>query len=265
MSAFINPLHTAACAVLQSDPVMDQLIAAVGPYALRPSVLRSPFEALVRAVAHQQLNGVAAERILQRLRTLFGAEELPSPSLLLTIDERELRAVGFSYSKIAALKDLAANAVAGIVPPLAELQTLADLEIIERLSAVRGIGRWTVEMLLIFQLERPDVLPVDDFGVRNGFRLAYGLRGLPLPRALAEYGERWKPYRSAAAWYLWRAVELARNGTLPRCRRPPRIAIRAVAEKVARPAKPKPGRARRQRRDGKQSRARRVARRSSRT
>ncbi len=239
MSAFVNPLHPAAHQVLQTDAVMARLIAAVGPYALRPSSLRSPFEALVRAIAHQQLNGVAAERILARLRALFGGDELPSPQLLLAADARQLRAVGFSHSKVAALRDLAANAVAGVVPPLDELNALADLEIIERLTTVRGIGRWTVEMLLIFQLERPDVLPVDDFGVRNGFRLVYGLAGLPLPRALAEFGERWKPYRSVAAWYLWRAVELARQGLLPRCcRRPPRIAIRVLADKVTRSSRP---------------------------
>jgi hypothetical protein len=126
-----------------------------------------------------------------------------------------LRAVGFSFSKIAALKDLATKTVAGIVPDRNTLMDLEDAEIIARLTEVRGIGRWTVEMLLMFQLGRPDVLPVDDFGVRNGFRLAYGLRKMPAPKALAAYGERWAPHRSAAAWYLWRAVELKRAGSLP--------------------------------------------------
>ena len=233
MSAFVNPLHPVAHAVLSTDAVMAGLIEAVGPYALQPSRLRSPFEALVRAIAHQQLNGIVAERILGRFVDLFGTGALPSPEILLAAEERQLRAVGFSAAKAAALKDLAAKAVGGIVPPLPELQLLSDLEIIERLTAVRGIGRWTVEMMLIFQLERPDVLPVHDFGVRNGFRLAYGLRELPLPQALWRFGERWKPYRSVAAWYLWRAVELSRRGVLPRCRRPPRIAVRQLAAKVA--------------------------------
>jgi len=112
-----------------------------------------------------------------------------------------------------------------VVPPRAELASLSDLEIIERISRVRGIGRWTVEMMLMFQLKRRDVLPVDDFGVRNGFRLAYGLKAMPTPRALAQFGERWQPYRSIAAWYLWRAVELARDGRLSPCTRPPRIAL----------------------------------------
>jgi DNA-3-methyladenine glycosylase II len=154
---------------------------------------------------------------------------------VLAADDARLRAVGFSFAKIKSLKDLAAKAIEGIVPSGDELSLLTDAEIIERLTAVRGIGRWTVEMLLMFQMQRPDVLPVDDFGVRTGFRLAYGLKGMPTPKALAEFGERWKPHRSIAAWYLWRAVELARLGSLPRCRRPPRIALQAVARKRARP------------------------------
>ncbi len=234
MSAFVNPLHPAAHTVLRTDEVMAGLIEAAGPYALQPSRLRSPFEALVRAIAHQQLNGIVAERILGRLVELFDSKTLPSAEILFAAEDRALRAVGFSAAKVAALKDLAAKAIAGIVPPLQELRLLSDLEIIERLTAVRGIGRWSVEMMLMFQLGRPDVLPVHDFGVRNGFRLAYGLRELPLPQALARFGERWQPYRSVAAWYLWRAVELSRRGALPRCRRPPRIAVRKLAAKVAR-------------------------------
>ena len=234
MSAFVNALQETAHPVLRTDAVMAALIEAVGPYGLQPSRLRSPFEALIRAIAHQQLNGIAAERILGRFVELFGTGALPSPEMLLAADVRRLRAVGFSGAKVAALKDLAAKTIAGVVPPVHELHQLPDLEIIERLTAVRGIGRWTVEMMLIFQLERPDVLPVHDFGVRNGFRLAYRLKDLPLPQALARYGERWKPYRSVAAWYLWRATELSRRGTLPRCARPPRIAIRKLAAKVAR-------------------------------
>ena len=142
------------------------------------------------------------------------------------------------------------------MPPARELALLGDLEIIERLSSVRGIGRWTVEMMLMFQLERRDVLPVDDFGVRNGFRLAYGLKGMPTTRALAEFGERWKPYRSVAAWYLWRATELARDGALPTCAMPPRVTL--VKRKAKRAAKR--GRSRRAtgaRKAGKSAKARR--------
>jgi DNA-3-methyladenine glycosylase II len=138
----------------------------------------------------------------------------------------QLRAVGFSFAKIAALQDLARHRLDGRLPPDAALATMEDEAIIEHCTAVRGIGRWTVQMLLMFQLGRLDVLPVDDYGVRNGFRLAYGLKGLPRPRSLEAFGERWRPFRSAAAWYLWRAVDMHREGTLPPRRgRPPRIDI----------------------------------------
>lgn len=202
--------HFAAC-----DPVMAALIRAAGPYRLAPETARSPFESLARAITHQQLNGIAAERILGRFVALCGNGAFPLPAAVIARPDHELRAVGLSFAKIASLKDLAAKAESGIVPHGAALVTLGDGEIIERLTQVRGIGRWTVEMLLIFQLGRPDVLPVDDFGVRNGFRLAYGLRGMPTPRALAAFGERWAPQRTAAAWYLWRAVDLAKLGKLP--------------------------------------------------
>jgi DNA-3-methyladenine glycosylase II len=134
-----------------------------------------------------------------------------------------MRAVGLSFAKIASIKDLAAKTLEGVVPPSEILHTLADDEIVERLTQVRGIGRWTVEMMLMSRLGRPDVLPVDDFGVRNGFRLAYGLRGMPTARALGEFGARWAPYRSVAAWYLWRAVDLHRAGKLPAPATPTRI------------------------------------------
>jgi 3-methyladenine DNA glycosylase/8-oxoguanine DNA glycosylase len=135
--------------------------------------------------------------------------------LVLDTPDEKLRAVGLSFAKIASIKDLARKTLDGVVPPYEILHTLGDDEIVERLTQVRGIGRWTVEMLLMFRLGRPDILPIDDFGVRNGFRLAYGLRGMPTPRALAEYGARWAPFRSVAAWYLWRAVDLHKAGKLP--------------------------------------------------
>ncbi|HEX4025083.1 MAG TPA: hypothetical protein VHX52_10340 [Steroidobacteraceae bacterium] len=236
--------HAAARRVLAADPVMAGLIEAVGPCRIDPGALRNPFESLVHAIAHQQLNGTAAGRILARFTALFGGSMFPSPQQLLDADASQLRAAGFSFAKIAALKDLAAKALAGVVPAAQELAALEDLAIIERLTAVRGIGRWTVEMMLIFQLQRPDVLPVDDFGVRNGFRLAYRLPDLPLPRALAAYGERWKPYRSFAAWYLWRAVELSRADRLPRCARPPRVAVRTTVRTPGRAAGRPPSRLR---------------------
>lgn len=223
---------SAAHRILKADPVMAGLIAAAGRYRPAPLPDHPPFETLVRAIAHQQLHRAAAERILSRFIDVCGDAGFPLPQQVLDAEEARLRGAGFSYAKIAALKDLAAKTIAGVVPERVELDTLADLEIIERLTAVRGIGRWTVEMMLMFQLQRPDVLPVDDFGVRNGFRLAYRLRGMPTPRALAQFGERWKPYRSVAAWYLWRAVDLARRNLLPRCERPPRIALQAPPKKM---------------------------------
>jgi DNA-3-methyladenine glycosylase II len=197
------------------DPVLAGLIGAVGAYRLAPALDCEPFQALAQAIAHQQLNGTAANTILKRFVASCGQGAFPTPQIVLATPDETLRAAGFSFSKIASLKDLAAKTIEGIVPDRRTLLSLEDVEIVARLTAVRGIGRWTVEMLLMFQLGRPDVLPVDDFGVRNGFRLAYGLRKMPAPKALAAYGERWAPHRTAAAWYLWRAVELKRAGMLP--------------------------------------------------
>ena len=198
------------------DPVMARLIAAAGPCTLDPRLERPPFESLASAIAHQQLNGAVAQRILARFTALYAPAQFPEPAALATTGDAALRATGFSFAKIRALRDLAEKVIAGIVPAAIELQALDNDVIIERITQVRGIGRWTVEMMLMFQLGRPDILPVDDFGVCNGFRLAYGLKGMPKPRSLAEFGARWAPHRSLAAWYLWRAVDLAREKKLPR-------------------------------------------------
>ncbi len=195
----------------QVDPVLRRWIEDIGPCTLIPNVHRSPFESLVRAIAHQQLHGKAAESILARFIALFPGRKFPRPDDLLTVHMRSMRAVGFSRSKIFALRDLAAKTLDGTVPTNRAIQILEDDEIIERLIEVRGIGRWTVEMLLIFQLGRPDVLPVDDFGVRNGFRIAYGRRSMPTPKQVFQYGERWRPYRTVAAWYLWQAADRAKQ------------------------------------------------------
>ncbi len=199
----------------RADAVMAGLISAVGPCRLEPEADCHPFQALAQAIAHQQLNGRAANTILGRLIQSCGQGVFPTPQMVLGASADSLRAAGFSFAKVAALHDLAAKTLAAVVPDAATLLALADEEIIARLTQVRGIGRWTVQMLLIFQMGRPDVLPVDDFGVRSGFRAAYGLTRLPRPQALAAWGERWRPYRSTAAWYLWRALELERAGTLP--------------------------------------------------
>jgi DNA-3-methyladenine glycosylase II len=197
------------------DRNMGGLISAVGAYGLVIENNCHPYESLAQAITHQQLHAAAARSILARFVNTFGNGAFPTPQTVLAAPNEALRAVGLSFSKIAALKDLAAKTVEGLVPDREVLVTLGDAEIIARLTEVRGIGRWTVEMLLMFQLGRPDILPVDDFGVRAGFQFTYGLRKMPAPKALAAYGERWGPHRTAAAWYLWRACELKRAGTLP--------------------------------------------------
>jgi len=199
----------------RADAVLGGLIRAVGPCTLEPQADCQPFQTLARAIAHQQLNGTAANTILERLVRSCGQGLFPTPEMILAASVDSLRAAGFSFAKVAALRDLAGKTLAAVVPDLSTLLELADEQIIARLTQVRGIGRWTVEMLLMFQLGRPDVLPVDDFGIRSGFRAAYGLARLPRPKALAAWGERWRPFRSTAAWYLWRALELHRAGTLP--------------------------------------------------
>jgi DNA-3-methyladenine glycosylase II len=197
------------------DQNLGGLIGVVGAYGLKLEDHCHPYESLAQAITHQQLHAAAARSILARFVSTFGNGAFPTPGTVIATPSEALRTVGLSFSKIAALKDLAAKTVAGVVPDRATLVSLEDEEIIARLTEVRGIGRWTVEMLLMFQLARPDILPVDDFGVRFGFQATYGLRKMPAPKALAAYGERWGPHRSAAAWYLWRAVELKRAGTLP--------------------------------------------------
>jgi len=190
---------------------MRRLILKHGACTLVPDVGRPPFESLVRAVAHQQLNGTAAETILRRFRALFRGSRFPTARQLAAVNDDALRAAGFSWAKIAALRDIAAKTLDGTVPTSRAIATMPDHEIIERLVQVRGVGRWTVEMLLIFKLGRPDILPVDDFGVRNGFRIAFGLSELPKPKELLAHGERWRPFATTAAWYLWRAADAAKD------------------------------------------------------
>ena len=190
---------------------MRGLIKRHGPCGLKPRMGRSPFESLARAIAHQQLNGTAADTILRRFIKLFPGRRFPRPEDLEKVEDTAIRAAGFSNAKVAALRDLAAKSLDGIVPPSRLIVKLDDAEIIERLTAVRGVGQWTVEMLLIFQLGRTDVLPVDDFGVRNGFRHAYRKAEMPKPKELLAFGERWRPHRTTAAWYLWQVANAARD------------------------------------------------------
>jgi len=221
-----------------ADPVIANLARAAGRCELEDSRAGSCFQHLASAIASQQISGLVARKILDRLIHAHDGE-FPGPSHIHAATTDLLRGVGFSFAKVAALKDLAAKTLDGTVPEDEAAALLADDELIERLVQVRGIGKWTAQMLLMFRLRRADVLPIDDFGVRKGFQLAYGLKQMPLPKALLAYGERWAPYRSAASWYLWRAVELHARGELPaRVGKPPRIAqMKAKVAAKGAPAK----------------------------
>jgi DNA-3-methyladenine glycosylase II len=190
-----------------SDPRMAALIARSRRYEIVPSLSLRPFDALAESIAYQQLSGKAAATIWGRVRALFPKRKFLDPKLVLKMPDRKLRAAGLSGSKVAALKDLAAKTLDGTVPSARALAKMTDEEIVERLIQVRGIGRWTVEMLLLFDLGRPDVWPVHDYGVQKGFAKTFGKRKLPKPKQLMKLGEKWKPYRSAAAWYFWRALD----------------------------------------------------------
>jgi DNA-3-methyladenine glycosylase II len=203
---------------LRRDRKFAALIRRVGPPRLGIERRRSPYEALMRAIAHQQLHGRAAQAILARFEALYPADSFPPPELVLASSDIALRACGFSGSKIAAMRAICAAALDGTVPTRRASTRLSDEALIERLTSIRGVGRWTVEMLLIFTLGRPDVLPVDDFGVRDGYRVLHGLDVQPKPKALAEIGLAWSPYRSIAAWYLWRASDEGKRAKQPTSR-----------------------------------------------
>ncbi len=191
-----------------ADPSMGQLIERVGPFKLEPIPMPSPFQALMRSIMYQQLSTKAARTIHGRVLALFPGQQHPRPQQILETPDEALRGAGVSRAKLAAIKDLAAKTLDGTVPSTEALRTMDDEAVVARLTAVRGIGRWTAEMLLIFYLARPDVLPATDLGVQKGFMLTYGLAELPRPKDLAAHGARWQPYRSVASWYLWRALDL---------------------------------------------------------
>jgi DNA-3-methyladenine glycosylase II len=191
----------------KSDKVLAKLIKKIGPCGWKPDKRRSPFEALVQSVTHQQLNGTAAKTIFGRVKALYPGKRFPTPEDLLNTPDEKLRGAGLSRAKIAAIKDIAAKTVSGVVPTSRAIARMPDAEIIERLTSIRGVGPWTVEMLLMFKLGREDVWPVTDYGVRKGFALIYEREELPAPAELLKHGEKWRPYRSMAAWYLWRALD----------------------------------------------------------
>ena len=203
-----------------ADPKLGSLIDRVGPFGLRVKSSHSPFEALLEAILYQQLHANAARAILKRLLSIFG-DIHPQPAQFLDVPEDLLRAAGLSRGKLLSLRDLAAKTLDGTVPSLGRIRRLPDQEIIERLNAVRGIGTWTAEMLLIFRLGRPDIFPETDYGIRKGYLLTFGkvkpgkpvtAEMLPRPEQMQRRAARWKPWRSVASWYLWRACDLPPAG-----------------------------------------------------
>ncbi len=189
------------------DPRLAALITKAGPYPLSAGGIVRPFDALARSIAYQQLSGKAAATIFGRVLALYPGRKWLSPDLIIATTDATFRAAGLSRNKTAAIKDLAAKTLDGTVPSRAVLNRLSDEEIITRLTTVRGIGRWTVEMLLLFHLGRLDVWPIDDLGVRKGYAKTFRKKKMPTPKELHRIGERWRPFRSVAAWYFWRALE----------------------------------------------------------
>ncbi|MEW5740342.1 MAG: DNA-3-methyladenine glycosylase 2 family protein [Myxococcota bacterium] len=203
---FRRRLRQAERALAKADPVLGDIIARSLPCGLEQKPFL-PYESLLTSIAHQQLNGRAAQTIVARVKARLGDGRWPRPERLVRLRISSLRACGLSEAKARAFQDVARKTLDGTVPGARALRAMDDEAIVERLTQVRGIGRWSVEMMLMFRLGRLDVLPVDDFGVRKGFTLAWGHEELVKPKVLAAYGERWRPYRSVASWFLWRVVD----------------------------------------------------------
>ena len=196
--------HLSAC-----DAQLKRLIAETAPFRIDVADAQSPYEVLLEAITYQSISGKAAATIFGRIKALGENGKPPTPEKMLKIRTAKLRKAGLSGAKAAAMRDLARKTIAGIVPSHDEALKLSDEELVERLVCVRGIGAWTVEMFLIFRLGRPDVLPIHDLGVRKGWSVAYGKKHIPKPKELLKFGERWRPYRTVASWYMWRAFERA--------------------------------------------------------
>jgi len=211
-SALIGDPGFDSKAVLQqlsaADPVLARLIERVGPFRMELKSASNLFDVLAEAIVYQQLHARAASSIHSRVRALMPRVHGAAAARALSdLSDDNLRGAGLSRSKLLALRDLAAKTIDGHVPTLAKARRMDDEAIIEHLTAIRGIGRWTAQMLLIFSLGRPDVLPVGDYGIRKGFAIAFRKRELPLPAVVESRAERWRPFRTVASWYLWRAAE----------------------------------------------------------
>jgi 3-methyladenine DNA glycosylase/8-oxoguanine DNA glycosylase len=202
--------HVAAHEFLsRTDKRLARVIERTGEFQFQLDQCESVYESLLEAIAYQSISGKAAATIFARIKALGANGICPTPQEILRARPQTLRKAGLSGAKVLAMKDLARKAIEGVVPTLADAHKMSDEELVERLVSVRGIGAWTVEMFLIFRLGRPDVLPIHDYGVQKGFAITYGKKHIPKPRELAEFGERWRPYRTVASWYMWRAVQQA--------------------------------------------------------
>jgi 3-methyladenine DNA glycosylase/8-oxoguanine DNA glycosylase len=190
------------------DKRLARLIEKTGTFHFKLDTCDSVYESLLEAITHQSISGKAAATIFGRIKMLGTEGRCPTPQQILAATDLTLRAAGLSYAKAASMKDLAQKTIEGIVPTIEEAHALSDEVLVTRLISVKGIGAWTVEMFLMFRLGRPDVLPIHDYGVQKGFALTYGKKFMPKPRELAAFGERWRPYRTVASWYMWRAIEI---------------------------------------------------------
>jgi DNA-3-methyladenine glycosylase II len=193
----------------ERDECLKRLIAEMVPFQIDVADAQSPYEVLLESITYQSISGKAATTIFARIKALSSHGRPPTPEEMIKIPKGKLRKAGLSGAKVAAMKDLAKKALEGIVPTHEEALQLSDEELVERLISVHGIGAWTVEMFLIFRLGRPDVLPIHDLGVKKGWSVAYGKKHMPKPQELLRFGERWRPYRTVASWYMWRAFERA--------------------------------------------------------
>src|SRR6202158_6018251 len=203
------------------DEKLAELITATLAFQMDADPMQSPYEALLESIAYQSISGKAAATIFGRVKALSATGRAPTPQEMLKLRKPVLRKAGLSGAKILAMKDLAQKTIDGIVPSLEQAEKLSDEELVERLVSVRGIGAWTVEMFLIFRLGRPDVLPIHDLGVKKGWSVTYGKKHMPKPKQLLAFGERWRPYRTVASWYMWRAFERAGYATTNKIRPAP--------------------------------------------
>jgi DNA-3-methyladenine glycosylase II len=202
----------------ERDERLKRLIEETTPFQLKVEAPQSPYETLVEAITHQSISGKAAATIFARVKALSSNGGIPTPQEMLKLRKPALRKAGLSGAKILAMKDLSQKTIDGIVPTLEQAQKLSDEELVKRLVSVRGIGAWTVEMFLIFRLGRPDVLPIHDLGVKKGWSITYGKKHMPKPKELLAFGERWRPYRTIASWYMWRACQRAGNAAMRKIR-----------------------------------------------